>query len=99
MSRAPATPPPSPASQRIDKWLWFARLAKSRTLAQAMVEEGRVRVNREKALQPSRSIRTGDVLTVATPGRIRVLRVRSTGERRGPASEAQTLYEELGRPE
>lgn len=83
------------AGQRIDKWLWFARLAKSRTLAQELVAGGKVRINREKQLAPSRLVRPGDVLTITLPGGPRVLKVLSGGERRGPAPEARLLYEDL----
>ena len=80
---------------RVDKWLWHARLAKSRTFAQELVAGGMVRINREKALAPSRQVRPGDVLTLALPGAVRVLRVLDCGVRRGPFSEARLLYEEL----
>lgn len=90
---APA--PPERASQRIDKWLFFARLAKSRTLAARMVEEGRVRVNRDKIDAASRLVRPGDVLTVALPRDVLVLRVLQAGARRGPAAEARRLYETI----
>jgi ribosome-associated heat shock protein Hsp15 len=80
---------------RLDKWLWQARFLKSRSLAAALVSEGRVRVNGERAVKPARSIMPGDVLTFPQAGRIRVVRVLGTGERRGPALEAQTLYDDL----
>ena len=80
---------------RIDKWLWHIRLAKTRTLAQRLVIGGHVRLNRVPVRQPSQVVRPGDVLTVAAFGRVRVLRVLALGERRGPAEEARTLYEEL----
>jgi ribosome-associated heat shock protein Hsp15 len=80
---------------RIDKWLWHIRLAKTRTLAQRLVIGGHVRLNRVPVRQPSQVVRRGDVLTVAAFGRVRVLRVLALGERRGPAEEARTLYEEL----
>lgn len=80
---------------RLDKWLWQARFLKSRSLAAALVTEGRVRVNGERAVKPARLIAPGDVLTFAQAGRIRVVRVLATGERRGPATEAQTLYADL----
>jgi ribosome-associated heat shock protein Hsp15 len=86
----------SPAAsdeQRLDKWLWFARLSKTRTLAALLVESGKVRVNRLRAVKASQTIRPGDVLTIALRGNVRVVRVVSTGMRRGPAPEAQALYE------
>ena len=81
--------------QRIDKWLWFARLTKTRTLAQKLVVSGRVRVNREKVEAASQMVKAGDVLTVAGDRGVRVLRVVAPGARRGPAPEAQLLYEDL----
>ncbi len=80
---------------RLDKWLWQARFMKSRSLAAALVSEGRVRVNGERAVKPARTIAPGDVLTFPQGGRIRVVRVLATGERRGPAVEAQGLYDDL----
>ncbi|WP_137391837.1 RNA-binding S4 domain-containing protein [Rhodoligotrophos defluvii] len=81
--------------QRIDKWLVYARLVKTRSLAVELLEHGRVRVNRERMRKPSHVISPGDILTLSLPGRVRVLRVLRCGERRGPAREAQTLYQEL----
>lgn len=81
--------------QRIDKWLWFARLAKSRTAAQHIVEAGRVRVNRDRISLSSRQVRVGDVLTLRLDHVVRVLRVLDTGTRRGPPGEARGLYEDL----
>lgn len=83
-------------SQRLDKWLWFARFAKTRTLAAKLVSEGFVRVNGTRADAPARAVRPGDVLTVAAPHGTLVVRVRSAGERRGPAPEARLLYDEIG---
>ena len=80
---------------RLDKWLWQARFLKSRSLAAALVTEGRVRVNGERAVKPARIIAPGDVLTFPQAGRIRVVRVVATGDRRGPATEAQMLYADL----
>ena len=84
---------------RIDKWLWHARLAKTRTLAQRLVSGGHVRLNRVPVRQASQTVRPGDVLTVAAFGRVRVLRVVALGARRGPAEEARTLFEDLTPPE
>ena len=84
--------------RRIDKWLWYARLAKSRTAAQALAVSGRVRVNSEKNQSASRGLKTGDVLTVALDSGVRVLRVVLLGERRGPAPEARLLYDDLSPP-
>jgi ribosome-associated heat shock protein Hsp15 len=90
---------PGENRQRIDKWLWFARLSKTRTLAQRLVASGRVRINRERADGASRLVRVGDVLTVALDSGVRVLRIMTTGSRRGPAAEARLLYEDLAPPD
>jgi ribosome-associated heat shock protein Hsp15 len=84
--------------RRIDKWLWYARLAKTRTAAQGLAVSGRVRVNSEKNQSASRPLKAGDVLTVALDSGVRVLRVVLLGDRRGPASEARLLYEDLSPP-
>ncbi len=84
--------------RRIDKWLWYVRLAKTRTAAQALAVSGRVRVNGEKNQSASRPLKAGDVLTVALESGVRVLRVVDLGERRGPAIEARQLYEDLSPP-
>lgn len=81
--------------QRLDRWLWFTRLVKTRTLAAKFVETGKVRVNAVKVIKPSRTVRPGDVVTATLHRRLHVLKVLSAGERRGPASEAQTLYEDI----
>ena len=81
--------------QRLDKWLFFARVVKSRSLAAKLATSGRVRINREKATQASDSVKPGDVLTITLERRILVYRVLSPGERRGPAVEARLLYEDL----
>lgn len=85
-------------SQRIDKWLWFARVIKSRTLAADLVLAGKVRVNRIRVEKPSHVVKSGDVLTIALGTRIRILEVRGAGIRRGPVSEAQALYLDLTPP-
>jgi ribosome-associated heat shock protein Hsp15 len=86
------------SAQRIDKWLWFARVIRTRTLAAGLVTDGRVRVNRERVLKPSQTVRPGDVITVAVGPRVRVLEVVAAGERRGPPTEAQTLFRDLSDP-
>ncbi|MEW5964811.1 MAG: RNA-binding S4 domain-containing protein [Pseudomonadota bacterium] len=83
------------AAQRLDKWLWFARIAKTRTLAAALVSAGKIRVNRKRVDKPSQAVRPGDVLTASLGRAVRIIRVIEPGTRRGPASEAQRLYEEL----
>jgi ribosome-associated heat shock protein Hsp15 len=87
--------PPDADAQRLDKWLWYARVVKTRSLATKLVAEGRVRVNGERNANPAKRIRPGDVLTIALLRDVRVLRVLAPGDRRGPFSEAQTLLEDL----
>jgi len=81
--------------QRLDKWLWHARVVKARTSAAALIEAGHVRINglREKA--PGHSVKSGDVLTVALDNTVRVLKVVGFSERRGDATAARVLYEDL----
>ncbi len=85
----------SPEGQRLDKWLWYARLAKSRSIAAKLIEEGCIRVNRQRVVKASAPVKCGDVLTATIHGSVRVIEIRSLGERRGPASEAHELYAEL----
>lgn len=84
--------------QRIDKWLFFARVVKSRSLAAKLAQSGRIRVNGDKVSQASRQIGFGDVLTITLDRQIRVLKVLLPGERRGPFEEARTLFEDLSPP-
>ncbi|MEX4008351.1 RNA-binding S4 domain-containing protein [Neoaquamicrobium sediminum] len=84
--------------QRIDKWLFFARVVKSRSLAAKVVQSGRVRLNRDKIDLPSQQVKPGDVLTITLERRVIVYRVLEPGTRRGPAEEARTLYEDLTPP-
>lgn len=88
----------SAPEQRIDRWLWFTRLIKSRTQAAELVSAGKVRLNGERISKPSRSVKPDDVLTFALAGHIRVLKVLAPGTRRGPAPEARLLYEDLAPP-
>lgn len=83
------------ARQRLDKWLFFARVVKSRSLAARVAEAGRVRINGDKAAQAAAAVRPGDVLTITLERRILVYRVLDGGARRGPAEEARRLYEDL----
>ena len=83
------------ATIRIDKWLFQARFLKSRGLAADLIAEGRLRVNGQPTDKPARAVGPGDVLTFALHGRVRVVRIIDLGERRGPATEAQALYEDL----
>lgn len=81
--------------QRLDKWLWFARVVKSRTLAQKLVASGAVRVDGTRITGPDHRVAAGMVLTMTVHERLRVLKIRNTGTRRGPANEAALLYEDL----
>jgi ribosome-associated heat shock protein Hsp15 len=83
--------------QRLDKWLWFARFVKSRTLAAKLISDGFVRVNGQRAETPAKALAVGDVITVAVARTTAVVRVEELGTRRGPADEARRLYSELGR--
>jgi ribosome-associated heat shock protein Hsp15 len=78
---------------RIDRFLFFIRLAKSRTLAQSLVAEGRVRIDGRRALKPSDEVRAGSVIALPLRGEVRVIRVLSLPARRGPAAEARRHYE------
>ncbi|MGI9521368.1 MAG: RNA-binding S4 domain-containing protein [Hyphomicrobiaceae bacterium] len=82
-------------TQRLDKWLWFARVTKTRTLAASLIQTGKVRVNRLPTRKPGTLVRADDVVTIAVHGRVRVLRVLAVGSRRGPAPEAAKLFEEV----
>lgn len=84
--------------QRIDKWLFFARVVKSRSLAAKLATAGRVRINRDKASQASDLVKPGDVLTITLDRRILVYKVLDAGARRGPAEEARKLYEDMSPP-
>jgi ribosome-associated heat shock protein Hsp15 len=84
--------------QRLDKWLWFARLVKTRTLAAALIAAGKVRVNGRRAEKPSRLLKMGDVVTGTRSGTLFVVRVLDGGSRRGPANLAASLYEDLTPP-
>ncbi|MFM2422938.1 MAG: hypothetical protein RL291_1468 [Pseudomonadota bacterium] len=86
---------PSATPQRVDQWLFFSRVVKSRTLAANLVTDGKVRLNRDRLQKPSATVKPGDVLTLTLPTTVRVLKVLGSGERRGPAPEAQQLYEDL----
>jgi ribosome-associated heat shock protein Hsp15 len=83
---------------RLDKWLWYARFFKTRTLAASIVAGGAVRINGTPASKRSTMITAGDVLTFAKDDHIRVIRVEACGSRRGPAPEAQELYTDLEPP-
>tara|TARA_B100000161_G_C33170333_1_gene246986 strand:- start:123 stop:440 length:318 start_codon:yes stop_codon:yes gene_type:complete len=82
-------------SLRVDKYLWFARFFKTRSLATKRANEGRIRINGNKIKKSSDTVRIGDILTFAQGNEIRVIRVLNLGTRRGPAQEAQSLYEDI----
>lgn len=86
---------PDSIGPRIDKWLWHARFFKTRTLAGKLCNGGKLRVNSAPIAKAHYRVRRGDVLTFPQGGRIRVVEVRAFGVRRGPAAEAQALYEDL----
>jgi ribosome-associated heat shock protein Hsp15 len=88
-------PDAAPPALRIDKWLWFARIVKTRAIAQELARSGHVRVNGQRIKDAAKLVRIGDVLTVALPSRVRVLKLADVAERRGPAVEGAALYEEL----
>ena len=83
---------------RLDKWLWFARFFKTRSLAATVVAGGAVRINGTPASKRSTTITPGDVLTFAKDDHIRVIQIEACGTRRGPAPEAQALYTDLSPP-
>ena len=86
--------------QRLDKWLWHARVVKARSSAAALVEAGHVRINGVREKAPGHSVKTGDVLTIGLDRTVRVLKVVGFAERRGDASTARGLYDDLqARPE
>lgn len=80
---------------RLDKFLWFARIVKTRALAQSLAEEGRLRLNGRVIDKAHAVIRVGDVLGFARHGEVRILRIEALPLRRGPPAEARALYSEL----
>jgi ribosome-associated heat shock protein Hsp15 len=91
--------PASGSRQRIDKWLFFARMAKSRSLAQSHIQSGHVRINGERVRQPSHMVKPEDRVELQLDRRDVVLIVKLAGERRGPFEEAKLLYEDVTPPE
>jgi ribosome-associated heat shock protein Hsp15 len=81
---------------RIDRFLFFIRLVKSRTLAQAVVEQGYIRIDGKTVEKPSEEVRVGSIVALPLYGQVRVLRVLALPTRRGPAPEARACYEEVG---
>jgi ribosome-associated heat shock protein Hsp15 len=94
-----ATASPDSNGQRLDKWLWRARFFKTRTLAAKLCNGGHVRSGGNAISKAHHQVRIGDVLTFAQGRYIRVVKVLAVGARRGPASEARALYEDLKPPE
>jgi ribosome-associated heat shock protein Hsp15 len=80
---------------RIDRFLFFIRLAKSRTLAQGLVDAGHIRIDGKRIIKPSEEVREGSVVALPLHGKTRVIEVLSLPARRGPATEARTCYREV----
>jgi ribosome-associated heat shock protein Hsp15 len=85
--------------QRLDKWLWHARVVKARTSAAALVEAGHVRINGVRERAPGHAVKAGDVLTIGLDRGVRILRIVGFAERRGDASAARVLYDDLQEPQ
>ncbi len=83
-------------SLRLDKFLWFARIVKTRSLAQQLAEEGRLRLAGRVLDRAHAPVRVGDVLSFALRGQVRVIRIEALPKRRGPPAEARALYSEVG---
>ena len=81
--------------QRLDKWLWFARVVRTRSAAAKLVSEGHVRINSRRVESPAKPVAPGDVVTVALERQVRVLKVIATGLRRGSYTHARSLFDEL----
>jgi len=81
---------------RIDRFLFFIRLLKSRTLAQTLIDAGHVRIDGKRVEKPSESVRIGSIIAFPLHDHVRVIRVLSLPNRRGPAAEARACYQELG---
>jgi ribosome-associated heat shock protein Hsp15 len=86
---------PDIETQRLDKWLWHARLSKTRPAAVQLIESGHVRVNQHKVKAASKLLRIGDILTIALAHDVMILRIVAFAQRRGPYSQASALYMRL----
>ena len=86
---------PAAARLRLDKFLWFARIVKTRSAAQILAEQGRLRINGRVIDRSHALVGIGDVLSFAIHGKVRVLKVEGLPARRGPAAEARALYSEI----
>jgi ribosome-associated heat shock protein Hsp15 len=84
--------------QRIDRWLWHARVVRTRSGAASLAAAGHIRVNGTRIRAASREVKCGDVVTVALDQRVRVLQICALAPRRGDAAAAEALYEELDAP-
>jgi ribosome-associated heat shock protein Hsp15 len=84
--------------QRLDKWLWHARVVKARSSAAALVEAGHVRINGVREKSPGHGVKVGDVLTIGLDHSVRILRVVGFAERRGDAASGRVLYDDLQDP-
>ncbi len=84
--------------QRLDKWLWHARVVKTRTDAAALVARGRVRINGARQTSPGHAVKAGEVLTIALDSRVRILKITGFADRRGDATAARTIYLDLQSP-
>ena len=80
---------------RLDTWLWYARFYKSRSMSSKAILSGKLRVNANKIIKPASKVKINDILTINHVNMVRIIKVQSLGARRGPASEAQTLYNDL----
>ena len=80
---------------RLDTWLWYARFYKSRSLSSKAILSGKLRVNSIKIIKPASKVKINDVLTINHVNTVRIIQIQSIGSRRGPASEAQALYNDL----
>lgn len=102
MTSAKPAPEAGQESQRVDQWLWRARFFKTRTLAAKFVSSGNLRITRKdettRVDKPSANIRPGDTLVFTRNDRLRIIIVEACAARRGPANEAQTLYEDQSPP-
>lgn len=96
--RAPDGAADGRARIRLDKWLWHARVLRTRSACAALVAEGYVRLNGVPVARPAQPVGPGDVLTLPAGTAVRVLRILACGSRRGPAAEARGLYSELPPP-
>jgi ribosome-associated heat shock protein Hsp15 len=88
-------PSPGIDRQRIDKWLWHARMVRTRSDAAALTQAGYVRLNGKRTTAPGQIVRRGDVVTLALDRSVRVIRVEAFCERRGQAHDARALYREM----